>query len=54
MGAVSQPERPDRPEPPVLAGITRDEQDEGWGDRPAEQDAEDERYLRERPPHHEG
>jgi hypothetical protein len=51
---------PDRREPtrrrthddePVLPETTRDEQDVGWGDDPAERD--DEWYRRERPPHHE-
>jgi len=36
---------------PVLPRVTRDEQDVGWGDEPAERDAE--WYRRERPPHHE-
>ncbi len=35
---------------PVLPDITRDEQDVGWGDRPEPDD--DERLLRELPPHH--
>lgn len=51
---MSRPEGTDRPEPPVLDRITRDEQDEGWGERPTDHEADDERYLRERPPHHEG
>jgi hypothetical protein len=40
-----------RGEEPVLPDVTRDEQDLGWGDEPAQRDAE--WYRRERPPHHE-
>ncbi|HTY72995.1 MAG TPA: hypothetical protein VMI11_11305 [Actinomycetes bacterium] len=36
---------------PVLPDVTRDESDEGWGESPEADDLE--RYLRERPPHHE-
>ncbi len=44
-----------REEPPVLPSTTRDESAEGWGERgQAEADSDDERFLRERPPHHEG
>ena len=42
---------------PVLPRRGHDESGPGWGDRPedAHDDAnDDERYLRERPPHHEG
>jgi hypothetical protein len=35
---------------PVLPDVTSDEQDIGWGDRPEPDD--DERLLREVPPHH--
>lgn len=35
---------------PTLPDITSDEQDVGWGDRPEPDD--DERLLREVPPHH--
>jgi hypothetical protein len=35
---------------PVLPDVTSDEQDVGWGDRPDPDD--DERLLREVPPHH--
>jgi hypothetical protein len=35
---------------PVLPDITSDEQDLGWGDRPEPDD--DDRLLREVPPHH--
>lgn len=41
-----------RDEPPVLPRVTRDEAGEGWGERPSPDD--DDFYLRERPPHHEG
>lgn len=46
------------PRPPpddqlVLPALTRDESEPGWGDRAEEVD-DDERLLRERPPHHEG
>jgi hypothetical protein len=41
------PERDD----PVLPQTSRDERDEGWGDE--RDDRRDERYRRERPPHHE-
>jgi hypothetical protein len=44
----------DRPartdEPPVLPDVTSDEQDVGWGD-PYDRD-DDERFLRDVPPHH--
>ncbi|WP_269204644.1 hypothetical protein [Motilibacter deserti] len=40
-------------EQPVLPDTTQDEADEGWGDLPAGRD-DDERILRERPPHHGG
>jgi hypothetical protein len=35
----------------LLPERTLDESPEGWGERPDESDDE-ERYLRERPPHH--
>lgn len=35
---------------PVRPDVTSDEQDVGWGDRPESDD--DERLLREVPPHH--
>ncbi len=43
--------RPDDGEP-VLPDTTRDERDLGWGDPPERND--DERLLREVPPHHGG
>ncbi len=53
-------EAPSRPAPrvarrlpstgPVLPDVTSDEQDIGWGDRPEPDD--DERLLRDVPPHH--
>lgn len=45
------------PEQRVLPDITGDEVGAGWGespDRPDDPDGDDERYLRERPPHHDG
>jgi hypothetical protein len=41
---------PARPEPVVLPDITTDEHDIGWGDLP--EPGDDDRYLREVPPHH--
>jgi len=35
---------------PEARQVSRDETDEGWGDRPTGRD--DEWYRRERPPHH--
>ena len=37
---------------PVLPDVTSDERDLGWGEPPEPDD--DERYLREVPPHHGG
>ncbi|CAN5676621.1 hypothetical protein BH18ACT7_BH18ACT7_01490 [soil metagenome] len=42
-----------RDEPPVLPSTPRDESAEGWSER-ADTESDDERFLRERPPHHEG
>ena len=42
--------KPPTPEPPVLPDVTTDERDIGWGDPPDPGD--DDRYLREVPPHH--
>lgn len=39
------------PEDDLLPDRTRDERDEGWGERPPAND-DDERFLREVPPHH--
>jgi hypothetical protein len=50
-GEQVRPTSTDRPERPVLPDRSRDEQDIGWGDEPAERD--DDWYRRERPPHHE-
>lgn len=44
---------PRRGQPPVLPSTTSDETAEGWGER-ADAPSDDERFLRERPPHHEG
>ena len=43
---------PARPDRPVLPDITSDERDIGWGDLP--EPGDDDRYLREIPPHHGG
>ena len=38
----------------VLPARSSDEYDVGWGERPEESDRDDlDRFLRERPPHHE-
>ena len=39
-------------ERPLLSDVTADERDVGWGEVPERDD--DERYLREVPPHHGG
>lgn len=44
--------RPEWADRPVLPDITGDERDVGWGDLPEPSD--DDRYLREVPPHHGG
>jgi hypothetical protein len=37
----------------VVPEQTGDDNDQGWGDRPVDSDPDDlERFLRERPPHH--
>jgi len=36
---------------PVLPEQTRDDTDGAWGDRPEEDREDDDRFLRERPPH---
>jgi hypothetical protein len=42
----------DPDEAPVLPTQTGDDTDAGWSERPGdERDSDDERYLRERPPH---
>ncbi len=54
-GAGPEPRRPAHPEPgerPVLPDVSSDERDVGWGDWP--ESGDDERYLREVPPHHGG
>ena len=40
------------PQEPVLPERSRDEEDAGWGDPPAEEDKDVRRFLEERPPHH--
>jgi hypothetical protein len=38
---------------PVLPDRTSDEDETGWGERPAEDDPDDlRRFLEEKPPHH--
>lgn len=44
--------RPEWVDRPVLPDVTSDERDVGWGDLPEPSD--DDRYLREVPPHHGG
>jgi len=41
---------PPASDPPVLPDVTTDERDLGWGELPEPSD--DDRYLREVPPHH--
>lgn len=53
--APAPTDRSDRPEwadRPVLPDVTSDERDVGWGDLP--EPGDDDRYLREVPPHHGG
>ncbi|MBA2388885.1 MAG: hypothetical protein H0V67_01405 [Geodermatophilaceae bacterium] len=38
---------------PVLPRSAEDETGEGWGELPEHPEADEERYLRDRPPHHE-
>ena len=49
---ATPPEEARRPDRPVLPDITTDERDVGWGDLP--EPGDDDRYLREVPPHHGG
>lgn len=51
---MSDRERPHPDPEPVLPNTTQDESAEGWGELPERPDSDEERYLRERPPHHEG
>ena len=46
----AEPRDPTRDDPPLLPDLTSDERDVGWGDAPEPDD--DQRYLREVPPHH--
>jgi hypothetical protein len=40
-------------ERPVVPDTTSDENDVGWGERPADDDPDDtRRFVEERPPHH--
>ncbi|MFB9378538.1 hypothetical protein ACFFKU_07165 [Kineococcus gynurae] len=47
--ATPRPPSPIRREVPVEDERSRDDSDEGWGESPGRDD--DDRYLRERPPH---
>ena len=51
-GTPPEEGRPARDDRPVLPDITTDERDVGWGDLP--EPGDDDRYLREIPPHHGG
>jgi prolyl-tRNA editing enzyme YbaK/EbsC (Cys-tRNA(Pro) deacylase) len=44
-------EPPRAPAPAVYPDRAPDDRDVGWGERPGEPDAEDRRYLEDRPPH---
>ena len=48
--ATGEPSRAARPERPALPDVTSDETAAGWGDWREDQD--DDRFLREVPPHH--
>jgi hypothetical protein len=50
-GPLTRPSVDPDGDDPVLPAVSRDDSDEGWGDRPSRRDAE--WYERERPPHHE-
>jgi len=58
MDSMSDPKQPSSPadtyREPVLPRTTRDETAEGWGEESERADSDDERYLRDLPPHHEG
>ncbi len=58
MDSMSDPKQPlpaGQPDvQPVLPRRTQDETGEGWGELSDPPDSDEERYLRERPPHHEG
>ena len=45
------PRRPARLDVELLVDVTRDELDH-WGEQPSDTSDEDDRFLRERPPHH--
>ena len=55
VGGVSAPEqpapRPDGTPPVVRPDRAPDDSDVGWGERPADPDDDDRRYLEDRPPH---
>lgn len=48
--ASGSDDRPATDDRPVLPDVTADERDLGWGESPEPDD--DDRYLREVPPHH--
>ena len=47
---TSDPSKPPTSDPSVLPDVTTDERDLGWGELPDPSD--DDRYLRDVPPHH--
>ena len=55
LGSVSAPEQPAaEPRGPVPSPAPErapDDSDVGWGERPADPDDDDRRYLEDRPPH---
>ncbi len=51
--ASLEPDAPPAAAAAVAAEQTRDDMDEGWGERPGEPDDDVRRLLEERPPHHE-
>ncbi|MEJ5946198.1 hypothetical protein WDZ17_12940 [Pseudokineococcus basanitobsidens] len=50
LAASGRPRRRDD-ESPVLPDRAGEDRPEAWGERPDPEDLDDERYLRERPPH---
>ncbi len=51
LAAVSDTQGYDDRDDEVLPDQTSDDTDRGWGERPDDTDADDERLLREKPPH---
>jgi hypothetical protein len=50
--AEEQPPKPSGRSEPVLPSVSADESGVGWGDWREEEGDDDERFLREVPPHH--